>query len=390
MIHYKDLRSVHFEVSSYCNSSCPTCPRNIEGGLVSDLLKPNSLSIDDVKKIFPVEFVKQLTFINFCGNYGDPMMAKDIYEIIEYFMVTNPNLDLVIHTNGGMRSKEFWFKLGQFLSGYRLAHIVFSIDGLEDTNHLYRIGVEWDKLYANMEAYLNAGGKAVWDFLVFEHNQHQIEEAKELAKKLGFFNFHKGSPHGFNYNGKARVVDTEGKFVRFIKPETDRTVTNTMQVDLETFDWPAGYANNRYSSVKENAHSRGYKDVMKYYDSKVEVKDCMAIHSKEIYVDSNGGIHPCCYLGHINQDTLPINELVLHKEWIQEHIGLENINGLNKSVEEIVESYFFKIQDSWTTTFENGRNPMCVRKCGIERPSGYIRTGNEDDVTSLNDRKPNG
>ena len=84
MIHYKDLRSVHFEVSSYCNSSCPTCPRNIEGGLVSDLLKPNSLSIDDVKKIFPVEFVKQLTFINFCGNYGDPMMAKDIYEIIEY------------------------------------------------------------------------------------------------------------------------------------------------------------------------------------------------------------------------------------------------------------------------------------------------------------------
>ena len=36
-----------------------------------------------------------------------------------------------------------------------------------------------------MKWYIKAGGVARWEFLVFKHNQHQIEEARQLANELG-------------------------------------------------------------------------------------------------------------------------------------------------------------------------------------------------------------
>jgi ubiquinone/menaquinone biosynthesis C-methylase UbiE len=40
-----------------------------------------------------------------------------------------------------------------------------------------------------MKAFIAAGGRARWDFLIFEHNQHQVEEAEALATKWGFEKF---------------------------------------------------------------------------------------------------------------------------------------------------------------------------------------------------------
>ena len=39
-------------------------------------------------------------------------------------------------TNGGARSKQWWTDLGKLTKGKM--RVTFGIDGLEDTNHLYR------------------------------------------------------------------------------------------------------------------------------------------------------------------------------------------------------------------------------------------------------------
>ena len=67
--------------------------------------------------------------------------------------------------------------------------VVWGIDGLEDTNHIYRVGAKWEKIINNAKAFIDAGGIASWQFIEFEHNKHQIEEAKQLAKELGFKEF---------------------------------------------------------------------------------------------------------------------------------------------------------------------------------------------------------
>ena len=63
---------------------------------------------------------------------------------------------------------------------------MFGIDGLEDTNHIYRQGTVFKQIIRNVKAFIQAGGRAQWDFIVFKHNEHQVEKAGELSKKLGF------------------------------------------------------------------------------------------------------------------------------------------------------------------------------------------------------------
>ena len=45
-----------------------------------------------------------------------------------------------------------------------------------------------------MKSFINAGGSIPWEYLVFKHNQHQVEDAKKLAKELGFQEFYEKAP----------------------------------------------------------------------------------------------------------------------------------------------------------------------------------------------------
>ena len=55
--------------------------------------------------------------------------------------------------------------------------IEFHIDGLVDTNHLYRINIRFSKIMANARAFLDTGATGEWHFIPFKQNQHQLAEA---------------------------------------------------------------------------------------------------------------------------------------------------------------------------------------------------------------------
>jgi MoaA/NifB/PqqE/SkfB family radical SAM enzyme len=113
-------------------------------------------------------------------------MNPDIVKIFEYCA---DNLRMLsMDTNASLRSTEVWKQLGK-ISERTGAAIIFSIDGLEDTNHIYRIDTNWKLIMRNMKTFIDAGGYSDWKFLIFEHNQHQVEKAKQLAKQSGVKNF---------------------------------------------------------------------------------------------------------------------------------------------------------------------------------------------------------
>ena len=66
---------------------------------------------------------------------------------------------------------------------------IFPIDGLADTNSMYRRMTNFDKIMDNANAFISAGGNAHWKMIEFEHNKHQIEEARTVGKENGFANF---------------------------------------------------------------------------------------------------------------------------------------------------------------------------------------------------------
>lgn len=122
--------------------------------------------------------------LKLCGDYGDPMMHPDIEHII-YYANLQPEIGHInVATNGGLRTNKFYQVLGL---KYKKLNIVFGIDGTTaEINHKYREGVNFEKAWSNMMSfYENAGrGKCTWQFLVFQWNIDDIENAFKIASEL--------------------------------------------------------------------------------------------------------------------------------------------------------------------------------------------------------------
>src|SRR5262249_44436596 len=140
---------------------------------------------------------------------------KDTLSILQYLRRANPDICLGLHTNGSARSVEWWSELARILP-HGKGYVRFGIDGLETTNHLYRRNTKWDTVMRNVKAFIAAGGNAEWDFLVFRHNEHQVDEARALARELGFTLFNcKASGRFFSLSrsepiNRTPVKDREG------------------------------------------------------------------------------------------------------------------------------------------------------------------------------------
>lgn len=184
MISYTDIKSVHLEISSLCNARCPWCPRNFWGFPYNSGYPETNLTISQAKKIFNTDFLKQLTQIHINGNFGDIVMNPEGHTIVEHFYSVNPDLTITISTNGGARNKDFWAALGK-----TKAKVAFCLDGLQDTHHLYRQNTVWQTVITNAKLFIESGGYAIWKFIKFKHNAHQLGECKNLSTKLGFKEF---------------------------------------------------------------------------------------------------------------------------------------------------------------------------------------------------------
>ena len=175
------MKSIELELSSACNAYCPMCKRTI----LADRgypIKPRHYSISDIKKYFDPIDMKGF-WVNLSGVLGDPIACPDLYDISEYFMKKEIEY-MVVSTNAGLKTMTFWKRYGELSNKYEdRIDVHFAIDGL--TRNDYRVGVNLKKVWNNVNAYLDAGGKAVWQYIIFDYNKHEIEEARKLSKEKG-------------------------------------------------------------------------------------------------------------------------------------------------------------------------------------------------------------
>ena len=187
MFNFNDITEYQLEITTYCNAACPQCPRNIQGSGLNPYMPLIHLSRHVINTTFTKDHCNNLRQVFFCGSYGDPIMHPNFLDILRDFRYKNPTLWLYIHTNGGIHDEHYWSEIATIMNGY--GQIDFGFDGLEDTLHLYRRNVKYDVAMRNAKAYINAGGRAQWNFIVFRHNEHQVEQARQLSQDYGFFNF---------------------------------------------------------------------------------------------------------------------------------------------------------------------------------------------------------
>jgi len=173
---------IELELTSACNAKCPLCMRTV----LMERNQPvqiDNYTIKEIETYFKDMDLKGAT-IKFCGVLGDPIACRDLYAITEYFIIEKDVKIIEVSTNAGLKTKEFWSKFGQIskVSGKKL-EVHFAIDGL--TRNDYRVGVDLKKVWNNVNAYLDAGGSGVWQYIVFDYNEHELEDAKKLSKKKG-------------------------------------------------------------------------------------------------------------------------------------------------------------------------------------------------------------
>lgn len=211
----EDVQILEFEPTSHCNARCAHCPRfNIthhevfksDGTLHPDLTL-NHIDVDAVLKNLELDKMHLLRHIIIQGDKGDPCMHPHIGRLVDGLLSAPSQPNITLTTNGSIRSTSWWAKFAKIKN----LEVVFSIDGLEDTNHLYRVGLDYNIIIKNARAFIDAGGTAIWKMIVFKHNEHQIDEIKLLSKQLGFSEF-RLEPAQPRFKGLSQwPVDVDGQ-----------------------------------------------------------------------------------------------------------------------------------------------------------------------------------
>jgi MoaA/NifB/PqqE/SkfB family radical SAM enzyme len=360
-----NVSMVHCELSTFCNAACPSCPRFFTGThVVRSGVTLSQVSIDQFKNWFDLEFIKNVDQWKFCGTHGDPLMAKDVVKIIHYIFDVNPQTNININTNGGLRSEQDWKVLGEISFKHKLT-IIFSIDGLEDTNHLYRRNVDWTKLMLNVQSYIDSGGCAHWEFLTFRHNEHQLEEAKALSKKLGFVTFQQKRAVGFEQDGKLTdmpVFKANGEYDYSILPPLNPDYRMS-KISLEKIiDKRRDNLTNFYKEnidkltddFEENVSN--FKDTI---DSDNVTINCNSKKDKnsEIYINVNGIVFPCCFMGN-SIDAFDSQPHALQLKTRLREYGVDNFDLNKKSITKILNENHLNLfaSNDWET-------PKCLEFC---------------------------
>ena len=185
MLNAHDIKWLHVEASSKCNAWCPACPRNKNGyGLIDGLIEQDLLP-SQFETI--VSRLPSLQTVQFCGNYGDPIASSYIIDLVQ--IAKKHANKIQIHTNGSLRNTDWWRDFAQQLID--IDHNVwFGIDGLNEIHEIYRQGTDFDKIMANAEAFIKHGGHATWQFIPYQHNEHQVSAALKMSQKYKFKKFH--------------------------------------------------------------------------------------------------------------------------------------------------------------------------------------------------------
>lgn len=194
-----DITSLVFEITSHCNIKCPQCSRTDWDGSLAKFIELKHWNVDTIIPNLQLDQLSNLSFIRIEGDNGDALMHPNIERILDALYDLPNSPDVLILTNGSMRNTDWWYKIG---SKYKNKLVVqFSIDGLEDTNHLYRVGSDYNKVIANAKAFISGGGTASQRCLIFQHNKHQLDKIFSTAKDIGFQQLIVKSGDEFRFQG---------------------------------------------------------------------------------------------------------------------------------------------------------------------------------------------
>ena len=182
---------LHIETTTRCSLACPACPRTTWHSITKRPVVKSDLDVDLLEKFLDCESGKKIQQFLLCGDYGDSIYYPDLIKLIKRF---RDRISFQIITNGSRQTEKFWQNLSEVLT--ENDSIIFSIDGLENTNHLYRVNSDWESVMQGLDIMVKGPAHVHWKTIVFNFNYNKLDEIKNFAESRGA-TFHAKKTHRF-------------------------------------------------------------------------------------------------------------------------------------------------------------------------------------------------
>jgi len=174
--------TAHIPPTLFCNLRCPACVTGLRLGL-----QPSCAITWELYKSI-IDEIGDYLFEIYLYTWGEPLLHEQTPEFIQY--AKSKEIKAIVSTNLSINlSDEYIQKLVR--SG--LDQLVVSLDGAtEETYNKYRRGGNFRLVRENMlriqSAKITLGvyrPTIIWQFLVFRHNEHEVETVKSNYKNWG-------------------------------------------------------------------------------------------------------------------------------------------------------------------------------------------------------------
>ena len=179
----------NLDISHRCILRCPQC------------IRQKTSSQDQIRRSFDLEednFKKIMDYythgITFCGQISDPIYHPNFLNFLK--MLDGSGRKVRIATNGTGHPLEWWeeaFSYGKDENAW-----YFGVDGIDKKSEIYRVGSDFENVWEMMRLGRDLGQTIVWQYIIFEYNEHEIDKAIEIAKEEDFALVFVNSNRGYN------------------------------------------------------------------------------------------------------------------------------------------------------------------------------------------------
>jgi len=169
------------DITNVCNLKCMYCPTG-QGKIGRS---KGFITLPRFKSI--INELKEYLYIVNLFNWGEPLLNKEAFRMIEY--VHRNNIFSCLSTNLNYCNE----KMVESLLNSGLDYLIVSIDGASKLSYdKYRKGGDFEIVINNLKYLLNRRQNLnknspfiIWRYFIFPHNEHEINKVEYMAKELG-------------------------------------------------------------------------------------------------------------------------------------------------------------------------------------------------------------
>jgi len=176
-------QKIRLEFSSACQLRCPACPTTTKETLKvvgQNLLEFKNLTV----MIGASPWLKEIEI----SNYGEVFLNPELPKMLAYLHERG----IKVFCDNGANLNHITDEMLNAIVKYKLQSLTCSIDGADqETYKKYRIRGEFNVVLSNIRKlneikrkYNSQLPRLKWQFILFDHNKHQINEARKLANEL--------------------------------------------------------------------------------------------------------------------------------------------------------------------------------------------------------------